>query len=104
MGRRAKNKQSAPQPFEPHPSPKKLGKRKAEADVEDGVKPSKKIKDLNGKSRDKSASKKMTTKQVKGSGTRKMVKATAGDEVDDDDGSEGWEDVEDGVDLKAQTM
>jgi len=99
MGRRAKNKQSAPQPFDSHPSPKKLGKRKAEADVEDGVKPSKKIKDLNWKSKNKSASKK-----VKGSGTKKVVKATAEDEVDEDDGSEGWEDVEDGVDLKAQAM
>jgi len=104
MGRRAKNKQSAPQPFDSHPSPKKLGKRKAEADAEDGVKPSKKIKDLNGKSKDKSASKKTTTQKVKGSGARKIVKTLAEDEVDEDDESEGWEDVEDGVDVKAQAM
>lgn len=90
MGRRAKNKQSAPEPLEKS-APKKLGKRKAEADVDDSKssqRPKKKIKDINDKSKEKTISKKSKSSNKDKSN------------VESDDGSEGWEDVEDDADLK----
>ncbi len=86
MGRRAKNKQPAPEPLEPTtPSNKKLGKRKAEVDEDDAKssqRPTKKLKDLNGKRKEK------LTSSVKRSdiGNR--------EEQLESDGS-GWEDVDD---------
>ncbi|KAF7967830.1 hypothetical protein HWV62_32953 [Athelia sp. TMB] len=94
MGRRSKNKQAAPLPLydptaEPRPSTKKLGKRKADRD-EDGP-ASKKVK---GVGKEKSAGK------TKSGPAKKPKKKAAGS---DGEGSDGWEDVEDEVDLKAQT-
>ncbi|KAF8797936.1 NOL1/NOP2/sun family putative RNA met [Phlegmacium glaucopus] len=96
MGRRAKNKQSAPEALEPKvfPTSKKLGKRKADSDNVDHGKgnsrPTKKIKELDGKEKQKSPSK----------GKKKTVEIIISDEDDD---LEGWEDVEDGVDLTTLT-
>jgi len=98
MGRRAKNKQAAPESLDSKASfasKKQLGKRKAEADTQDDEKssprPTKRAKDLNGKGKEKSLSKPKPTKV----GSKKKTK------VVDDDGSEGWEDIEDGEDLRA---
>jgi ribosomal RNA methyltransferase Nop2 len=81
MGRRAKHKQSAPEPLEPKTQfNKKSGKRKAEVDEDDGKsgqRPTKKLKDLNGKRKEKS------TFSVK---NRKAQLES--------DGS-GWEDIDD---------
>ena len=93
MGRRAKNKQPAPEPLEPKvfPTSKKLGKRKADSDNVDlgngSSRPTKKIKELNSKAKQKSPSK----------GKKKGITSKEDDEL------EGWEDVEDGVDLKTLT-
>ena len=85
MGRRARNKQPPPEPFEPKVlTSKKLGKRKAGSD-KDNSRPSKKIKELDGKAKQKSPSK----------GKKKAVEFPS----DEDDDMEGWEDVEDTVDL-----
>ena len=95
MGRRAKNKQSDPELLEPKvfPTSKKLGKRKADSDHVDHGKgnsrPTKKMKELNGKQKQKSPSK----------GKKKTVEVLS----DEDEELEGWEDVEDGVDLKTLT-
>jgi ribosomal RNA methyltransferase Nop2 len=98
MGRRAKNKQSAPEPLDPKPTPssKKLGKRKADSDDLDGKqsqRPSKKVKDGQGNPKAKT---KGTSKPTKGS--KKKGKYIASDGQDSGD---GWEDVDDDVDLKA---
>lgn len=96
MGRRAKNKQAPPESLEPKPgwtSKKQLGKRKAEVDdVEEkpSPRPSKKVKDLNGKGKE-------TTKTDRKSSKTKDKKQP---KVVEDE-SEGWEDVEDGGDLKS---
>jgi len=95
MGRRARNKQSAPEPLEPKvfSTSKKLGKRKADSDNVDHGKgnsrPTKKVKKLNGKEKKKSPSK----------GKKKTVEILS----DAEDDLEGWEDVEDGVDLTTLT-
>ncbi|KAF8902042.1 NOL1/NOP2/sun family-domain-containing protein [Gymnopilus junonius] len=85
MGRRSKNKQLPPESLgeEPSfPSKKQLGKRKAEVetleDEKPSIRPAKRVKDINGKRKEK-------------------IKSKAGS---DTDGSEGWEDVEDGAELK----
>ncbi|KAL0569012.1 rRNA (cytosine-C5-)-methyltransferase nop2 [Marasmius crinis-equi] len=87
MGHRAKNKQPPPKPLEDstQPSPKKLGKRKAEAiDDKPSSRPAKKAKD-------------QTKSKTKGTGKKENKKAKKQD-VD------AWEDVEDDEeDLKAQT-
>ena len=96
MGRRAKNKQAPPESLEPKPgwtSKKQLGKRKAEADDVDekpSPRPSKKVKDLNGKGKE-------TTKMDRKSSKMKDKKQP---KVVEDE-SEGWEDVEDGGDLES---
>ena len=97
MGRRAKNKQSAPEPLDakPTPSSKKLGKRKADSDDLDGKqsqRPSKKVKDGQGNPKPKT---KGTSKPIKGS--KKKGKSVS---FDDQDSGDGWEDVDDDVDLK----
>ncbi|KAF5330612.1 hypothetical protein D9619_005815 [Psilocybe cf. subviscida] len=102
MGRRAKNKQAAPEAFgaKAHLSSKKqLGKRKADADADDedqpSPRPAKKIKDQNGKGKEKEkASAKKSTKPSKSSKPSGIKKQAA----QDDDDSEGWEDVEEGDD------
>ena len=96
MGRRAKNKQSAPEPLnaKPTPSSKKLGKRKADSDLDgkQSQRPSKKVKDGQGNPKPKA---KGTSKQTKGS--KKKGKSVS---FDDQDSGDGWEDVDDDVDLK----
>ena len=90
MGRRAKNKQAPPEALEPKPewsSKKQLGKRKAEADEKPSPRPSKKVKDLNGRGKE-------TTKMGRGSSKTKHIKQP---KVVDD----SWEDVEDGGNLKS---
>lgn len=98
MGRRARNKQPPPEPLDPKilPASKKLGKRKADSDnVDHGkansrpTKKIKKIKELNGKTKQKSPSK----------GKKENVDILS-DEADE---MEGWEDVEDGVDFTTLT-
>lgn len=102
MGRRAKNKQAAPEPIEPKASltlKKQLGKRKAEPETQDegklGPRPSKRVKDSNGKGKGKIAPK---PNAVKSSEKKKSVQFD-----EDDDASDGWEDVEDDEDLKKQS-
>lgn len=91
MGRRAKNKQGAPDPLEPKvwTTPKKSGKRKAAADVDvDGktsARPAKKIKDSDGNVKPKPSTK------PKSSGKGKNA---VKDLSDGDDSGDGWEDVE----------
>ncbi|PPQ64106.1 hypothetical protein CVT24_008923 [Panaeolus cyanescens] len=98
MGRRAKNKQAAPAPIEPKESFKKLGKRKAESnDIDDekpSARPAKKIKDSNAKSK---VTKKGEGKSVKSKGKPKK------EEIASDDGSEGWEDVEDDEEMQTHS-
>jgi ribosomal RNA methyltransferase Nop2 len=90
MGRRAKNKQGDPTPIrdpQDKPSAKKLGKRKA-AEVEDApARPLKKAKEAKPKA--KNASVKMGGKDVSGLKKKKTVS------FNEEDGSEGWEDVDD---------
>ena len=108
MGRRAKNKQAAPIPLhEPgendnRPSPKKLGKRKAVEEDTQSSRPAKKVKETVSKGTGKlkgTGKDKFTGKGGKYDGKAKdsKRKVAGSDEV-----SEGWEDVEDEVDLKSQ--
>lgn len=96
MGRRAKNKQSAPEPLEPKvwPTPKKLGKRKADVDTDDkpSARPLKKIKEANGKG----VLKQTASQKDKEKKSKQVIVG------EDEDSADGWEDVEDEVDLKAQ--
>jgi len=82
MGRRAKNKQAPPEPLDKkeYTSPKKLGKRKADAtaDLDDKPRPAKKSKDSVSKSKPKSS---------KGAPRVKLA--------DDANSSDGWEGVQD---------
>lgn len=95
MGRRAKNKQGAPEPLEPktYPAARKTGKRKA--DGEHGT--------TNGR-----AAKKVKASGVKTSLTAKKSKSLLqkGEPPADspDEGSgDGWEDVEDGFDTTTKS-
>ena len=119
MGRRAKNKQSAPEPLaeaRPNvapgkPSAKKLGKRKA--DVEDDApelsskRPAKKARESEGGEKKKSA-KKNTASAAKGTKTSTISPGkTKRRKVDEEaeeggDSSEGWEDVDDKFDVKKE--
>ncbi|KAH6918682.1 cytosine-5--methyltransferase NSUN2 [Coprinopsis sp. MPI-PUGE-AT-0042] len=95
MGRRAKNKQAAPNAAELDTliTSKSLGKRKATADgSENTQRPSKKVKDASKKSGLKSRGKE-STKVSKSISSRKTKKAKASSPNGD-----GWEDVEDGED------
>lgn len=129
MGRRAKNKQGAPTPYvdeaEQKPSAKKLGKRKAEdegvgkGDVKKAkkaatavqtVEKSGKSKTAKGKEKEKEnvgvKATKKPKKDEKKKGKGKQVVEEDEEELDVDmeagGSSEGWEDVDDGVDLKAE--
>lgn len=90
MGRRARNKQPPPEPFEPKVflTSKKIGKRKADSD-RGNSRPTKKIKELDGKAKQESPLK----------GKKKTVEFLS----DEDDDMEGWEGVEDTVDLTTLT-
>jgi 25S rRNA (cytosine2870-C5)-methyltransferase len=109
MGRRAKNKQAAPIPFSDskdngrHPSPKKLGKRKAEPEDIETSRPVKKVKETQSKG-STGKPKTKTTGGVKGKDdkTREKVKVSNSKVAGSDEASEGWEDVDDENDLKAQ--
>lgn len=90
MGRRAKNKQSAPESLHPKifPTPKKLGKRKAEHEADPDLRahpgPTKKLKDSR-KVDNQSSLKENAISALKN-----------GDHAVSSDGSsDGWEDVED---------
>ncbi len=117
MGRRAKNKQGDPRPIDQaydKPSQKKLGKRKAD-EVDSGAKrPAKKVKEnavkplkapvaANGKTKSALKVAKPRADQPK---PKKQKQARFEDEDEDEDegagSSEGWEDVDDDGDLKAQ--
>ena len=89
MGRRARNKQPPPEPLEPKVflTSKKLGKRKADSD-KGNSRPTKKIKDVNGKAKRKSPLK----------GKNKTVEF-----LSNEDDTEGWEDVVDDKDLTTLT-
>jgi ribosomal RNA methyltransferase Nop2 len=112
MGRRAKNKQAAPIPFSEardngnRPSPKKLGKRKAEAEDTESNRPVKKAKEIESKGTSKSKTT-ITGKAkdtIKSSNKERKANIKGRNVMDgSDEASEGWDDVEDGVDLKAQT-
>lgn len=101
MGRRAKQKQGAPDARELDNliSSKKLGKRKAndedenDAPVTRSERPAKKAKDSSAKreKKEKKPSKKSEKKLTKSASKGKKSKAA--------DSDEGWEDVEDGAEL-----
>lgn len=118
MGRRAKNKQGNPEPLaqvlenEPRPSSKKLGKRKAEeTDVKEGLskRPVKKARESTGNgnataknSQDNGRVDKGGVK-AKAALSKSKTKGKRRKEDDEDEGSsEGWEDVQDEGDLRAQ--
>lgn len=106
MGRRAKNKQGAPEPLadvngeSARPSAKKLGKRKAVDDARESVskRPAKKMKET---------VQKKGAKKVKAVTGKKQKEESEDEEGEDDEdveegGSEGWEDVDDDLDVKAE--
>ncbi|KZV64333.1 NOL1/NOP2/sun family RNA met [Peniophora sp. CONT] len=103
MGRRAKNKQGDPAPLgdknAPRESAKKLGKRKAEPEAaSESKRPAKKAKE--------SSSGAVVSKAKQSKGKTAKTKGQAKGESWDglpDGGSEGWEDVEDDANAKAQT-
>ncbi|THU92210.1 NOL1/NOP2/sun family putative RNA met [Dendrothele bispora CBS 962.96] len=79
MGHRSRNKQPPPEPLKENASPKKPGKRKADAVEEKAARPAKKAKD-------------QTQKSKKASKTKKKRASSA----------DAWEDVEDDMGVKAQ--
>ncbi|KAG6818197.1 hypothetical protein H0H87_000102 [Tephrocybe sp. NHM501043] len=96
MGRRAKHKQSAPEPLDKktYPTTKKLGKRKADndSDTEEpkaNQRPTKKAKDL--KSKAVASVSKPSTKNT-GKLSKKQTKPSFQPDSDNDSG-DGWEDV-----------
>ena len=118
MGRRAKNKQSDPEPFSvvqenaERPSQKKLGKRKAEEVETPAKRPLKKAKDDDGRpmkpaktSFTKGKEKSISKGEAKVKSAKSQTKSSKKIElVNEDDGAgsnEGWEDVEDDEDFKA---
>lgn len=112
MGRRAKNKQGDPAPladangFAGKPSAKKLGKRKAEAEDDVSKRPAKKVKEVEGKKADKKVlGKKVEAKKPKGPAAKSAPAKKAresSEDLEEGGSSEGWEDVEDAGDVKAQ--
>ncbi|KAH9945997.1 NOL1/NOP2/sun family RNA met [Epithele typhae] len=108
MGRRAKNKQSDPAPLAQandnaaKPSQKKLGKRKAEEVEPPSKRPAKKAKDA-GLAPQNPAAKGKESKASKPQAKPKAASKKKQVQFNDEDSarsSEGWEDVEDGDDLK----
>ncbi|KAI0709381.1 NOL1/NOP2/sun family-domain-containing protein [Earliella scabrosa] len=122
MGRRAKTKQGDPAPLVEvqenagRPSQKKLGKRKADDGDSASKRPAKKVKETTGgtaklgksaavKSKDseKSAPKGALKGNADKSKPKKQARFDQEDDEDEAEGSsDGWEDVEDDEDLKAQ--
>jgi ribosomal RNA methyltransferase Nop2 len=113
MGRRAKNKQGAPAPLrdpsDTKRTQKKLGKRKADVDAELPVKrPAKKAKNaaatMETEKQVKVPRKVSAVKEVvvKGKGKGKQTVSKIEEVIEDTVDSEGWEDVEDEVDLQVQ--
>ncbi|KAF8894554.1 NOL1/NOP2/sun family-domain-containing protein [Infundibulicybe gibba] len=102
MGRRAKNKQGAPEPLEPKvwASQKKLGKRKADVDVDGdsaNARPNKKVKDVRSRPFDKPKSGAPSTKP-----SQKLLKvAKPAQPESDPESGDGWEDVDDDDDVGA---
>jgi hypothetical protein len=104
MGHRAKNKQGSPEPLEPKPwsTAKKTGKRKALGDAVDNKRPAKKVKGA------KESAKSTVMAKVKSMGTgakahlsKVKAKVKLHSPPIDAESADGWEDVEDGADLKA---
>lgn len=120
MGRRAKNKQGAPTPFievsAEGPSPKKLGKRKEVPEGDEQKRSVKKAKQATGKGEAKKTKKNVAgegmgegkpTKFSKDAGGRRskeieQKKSFAFDDPEDIAEGEGWEDVGDDGEFKAQ--
>lgn len=111
MGRRSKNKQGPPQPLDSDSlSAGRTGKRKADDEGVSGVRPNKKLKDVSNKVKSKSLSKsKPTVPNGKGrpqeEKDEKKSKKKVQIQENEDGGAEstdGWEDVDDEIDLKAQ--
>ncbi|KAG5653960.1 rRNA (cytosine-C5-)-methyltransferase nop2 [Sphagnurus paluster] len=103
MGRRAKNKQGAPEPLEKktYSTSKKLGKRKADSDsdLDDRAttRPPKKIKDSKAKPR---APDSKPSSKAKGQNKSSVKTAKSIPKSDsDNDFGDGWEDVEGDVDV-----
>lgn len=103
MGRRAKNKQGAPQPLEPfQQSATKPGKRKPDTESPVGAsRPNKKLKDVSNKAKGPTLPKlKNAVSNGKGKPQGKGHKTSK--EGLQSESEDGWEDVEDATDLKAQ--
>jgi hypothetical protein len=102
MGHRAKNKQGSPEPLEPKPwaTAKKTGKRKVPpGDAVDNKRPAKKVKgakESSVKSKVKAKVKSMGTGAKAHLSKVKAKVRLVSPPIDAD----GWEDVEDGADLK----
>ncbi|KAI0040493.1 NOL1/NOP2/sun family putative RNA met [Auriscalpium vulgare] len=101
MGRRQRNKQPDPEPLpEPgaaaKPSFKKLGKRKADADIQ-SKRPAKKAKEGAAKSKPAAAAKGKKVPEAKGKakGTAKQAEAWDDEDEGNAGSGEGWEDVDD---------
>lgn len=98
MGRRAKNKQAAPEPFEVVPASysRKNGKRKADEREHEIARPSKKVKD------DKKVTKGKPKSILKGASAAAPKRVTPKKKAggSEDEASDGWEDVEDDEDVE----
>ena len=103
MGRRAKNKQSPPQPLDLRPlSGSKSAKRKAE---NDDSRPKKKLKDVSNKVKHQSPSNPSVLKSKGRLQKSKDARKKQTRSVESEEGEEGsgWEDMEDDeTNLKAQ--
>ncbi|TFK54980.1 NOL1/NOP2/sun family putative RNA met [Heliocybe sulcata] len=104
MGRRAKNKQGAPEPFADSESKKlsakKLGKRKAEP--EDEERPGKKVREDKKAVAKEGVKKKVSFSSDKKPEGRKGKKSEVIEESDGEGSSVGWEDVEEEGHLTAE--
>jgi ribosomal RNA methyltransferase Nop2 len=107
MGRRAKNKQPAPEPLDAkgwNPGSKRTGKRKADGEVDGKVtgtsRPLKKARTAmeEGVSHSGEKQKTKSRKSTAAGGKGKLKKKPG---VLNDNTSDGWEDLEDGADLGA---
>lgn len=111
MGRRARTKQSPPEPLvdprEPSkPSKKKLGKRKAEPELEpeENKRPAKKVKEESTKEVGSKGNNGIYNgKKVKGKKSQQTL-ATSWDDADAEENGDGWEDAEEGDDPRAQAQ
>lgn len=107
MGRRAKTKQAPPEPLaDPResgkPSGKRLGKRKADPEPEEGKRPAKKAKETSAKKKGETKGAKEVTKTKGKKGQQSL--ATSWDDADAGGSSGGWEDIEDDDDVKAHAQ